>query len=195
MLRTIAVCVAVVVSAAGLGGRPARPLVYRNAEFGITLPVPRGAFLCPTPSGEHDQGPVLLLGAAGEEGCRGVEEVELHRYIEVFAGYNESYVTKTLPRLLRWDCRHLADGPCGAAPSGLRLAGLHSLAGMASGPHGWVYVIVETQAGKPDPDFDPSVPSINYSLTLHTTRKSLERDLRVFRRVLRTMRISPPDGR
>jgi hypothetical protein len=38
-------------------------------------------------------------------------------------------------------------------------------------------MIVVTQAGKPVSDFDASVPSINYSVVLLTTKKHLEEDM------------------
>jgi hypothetical protein len=54
-------------------------------------------------------------------------------------------------------------------------------------------MIVVTQAGKPAPDFDASVPSINYSIVLLTTKKHLEEDMRSYRLILKTIRISPSD--
>lgn len=191
MIRAI-LTAALITAATCAGAHGSKPQIYRNTEFGITLPVPRGAFLCPIPRNEHDHGPVFLLGGVGKQGCRDVEDVEQHRYIEVFAAYNAAYVTKTLPRLLRWGCKDMAKGPCGAPPSNLRLDGLHSLAARVDGRNGWVYILVETQAGKPDIEFDPRVPSVNYSLTLHTRPQNLKGDLRIFRRVLQTIRLSPP---
>lgn len=192
MIRAILTAI-LITAAVCAGAHSSKPRIYRNTEFGITLPVPRGAFLCPIPQNEHDHGPVFLLGAnVGAQDCRDVDEVEQHRYIEVFAGYNAAYATKTLPLLLRSDCKYMVKGPCGAPPSNLRVTGLHSLAARGNGWDGWVYILVETQAGKPDIEFDPRVPSVNYSLTLHTRPQNLEGDLRIFRQVLRTIRLSPP---
>jgi len=39
---------------------------------------------------------------------------------------------------------------------------------------------------------DPSVPSINYDVGLHTTARYLDEDLRIFRAVLNTVRLAPP---
>jgi hypothetical protein len=65
-------------------------------------------------------------------------------------------------------------------------------AGKVDRSDGWIDIIVVTQAGKPDPDFDPHVPSVNYDLTLHAKSRYLEEDLRIFRVVLSTVRLSPP---
>jgi hypothetical protein len=39
---------------------------------------------------------------------------------------------------------------------------------------------------------DASVPFINYDLSLHTTARYFDEDLRIFRAVLSTVRLSPP---
>jgi hypothetical protein len=65
-------------------------------------------------------------------------------------------------------------------------------AGRVNRSDGWIDVIVVTQAGKPDPAFDPSVPSVNYDLTLHTNPRYFEEDLRIFRTILSTVRLAPP---
>lgn len=57
---------------------------------------------------------------------------------------------------------------------------------------GWIDIFVVTQAGEPDPDFDASVPSVNYDLSLHTKPNHLDADLRVFRTVLQMIRLSSP---
>lgn len=57
---------------------------------------------------------------------------------------------------------------------------------------GWIDIIVVTQAGKADPNWDATAPSVNYDLSLHTTGRYLNKDLRTFRAVLNTVRLSPP---
>lgn len=49
-------------AAAMLSAATAKPRVYRNEEFGITVPVPQGTLLCPLPDDQHDHGPVFPLG-------------------------------------------------------------------------------------------------------------------------------------
>jgi hypothetical protein len=162
----------------------AKQQVYRNEEFGITLSIPDSALLCPIPEGEHDHGPVMLLGTAKANGC---SDVVSSRSIWIFAGYNAADDTKKLQDFLKWQC----GGPCLPPPSGLRVTGLASAAARVNRSEGWIDIIVVTQAGKPDPNFDPSVPLINYDLRLHTRPEHLEKDLRVFRTVLETVRLSP----
>jgi len=165
-----------------------KPHVYRNDEFGINVPVPEGTTLCPTPDNEHDHGPVFVLGAAGTKDCA---DSARKRSIEVFAEYNAADATKKLTDFLKWQCAHIGGGPCGPPPSGLQVPGRTIQAGRVNTPDGWVDVMVVTQAGKPDPAFDPSVPSIKYTLGLHTETRYLDQDLRTFRTILGTIRLSP----
>lgn len=173
----LVVVVAVTVAAA-------EPQVYRNREFGIIVPVPKGALLCSTPAGQHDHGPIFLLGSSDAKGC---DDSERHRAIVIFAGYNAADVTRKLQDFLRWEC----NGSCGVAPAGLRVAELPSAAARVNRSGGWMDIIVVTQAGKSDPASDPPVPSINYDLRLHTRARNLDEDLRTFRTVLRSIRLSP----
>ncbi len=174
-----------------LSAETAKPEAYRNTEFGIVVPVPEGTLLCPTPKEEHDHGPVFLLGATDAKGCH---DSEHRRTIVVFAGPNAADVSKRLHDFLKWECANVANGPCRPAPSDLQIIGLSSEAARVNHADGWVDIILVTQAGTPDPAFDASVPSINYELRLHTRPKNLEEDLRVFRAVLQTIRLSPPQS-
>ena len=186
-MRTTAAAIAV---AALLSAPATKPEIYRNPEFGIVLPAPAGALLCATPQDEHDHGPVFLLGTTDATSCH--DDIEHHRYVDVFASYNVSDDTKKLHEFLKWECAHVAKGPCRPAPGGLCVPGLPSAAARVNRSDGWIEIIVVTQAGTPDPDFDPSVPFINYDLSLHTTPDHFEDDLRVFRIELQTIRLSPP---
>jgi len=163
--------------------------IYRNEEFGITLSVSKGLLLCPTPNDEHDHGPVLLLGNTNTKDCS--DDLAIHRSIDVFASFNKIEDTKTLARFLKSQCTGVFKGNCLPAPPHLGIEGTRSAAGRVNDIDGWIDVVVVTQAGKPDPLFDSSVPSINYDLHLHTNREHLENDLRVFRSVLATIRLSP----
>ncbi|MFZ0519725.1 MAG: hypothetical protein WAL95_01800 [Candidatus Acidiferrales bacterium] len=69
---------------------------------------------------------------------------------------------------------------------------MRSKAGRVNRADGWIDIFVVTQAGKPDPQFDASVPSVSYDLSLHTTGRHLDEDLRTFREVLSTVKLSPP---
>lgn len=189
MVRTMQVATAFIVAAALMNAATDKPQIYRNQEFGITVPVPKEVLRCPTPENEHDHGPVMLPGAADGKGCR---DLEHSRYIGIFASYNVAEVTKGLRDFLKWECADLAKGPCRPASKSLQVTGLPSMAARVNRSDGWVDIIVVTQAGKPDPGaFDGSVPSVNYDLTLHTRPEHMEKDLRVFRTVLATIRLCP----
>ena len=163
--------------------------IYRNEEFGITLRVPPEALLCVQPENQHDHGPYMLLGTRDTKGCN---DLEHSRSIVVFASYNISDEAKRLSEFLRWLCSNEQGRGCDPAPPNLRLTGLPSAAGEATHA-GWLDVIVGTKAGKPDPTFDPSVPSMNYSIQLHTKEKYFTEDLRVFRAVLGAIKIAPEE--
>lgn len=188
MVRSILVAAAVMVLAASLNAATDKPQIYRNEEFGITLPVPEGVLLCPNPGSEHDHGPVMVLDRSGEKGCN---DAEGGRIIEVFASFNAMRATKTLNKLLQSQCIDIAKGKCQSAPPQTTLKGLLSMAARVNRTDGWIDIFVVTQAGKPDPAFDASVPSINYVLWLHTRPEYLEKDLGIFRLVLGTIRLSP----
>ncbi|HKV49328.1 MAG TPA: hypothetical protein VJN69_14640 [Candidatus Acidoferrales bacterium] len=179
--------IAAAISCAGL--RVRKQTVYQNEEFGITLKVPQGALLCKQPADEHDHGSSMLLGAYDVQGCG---DLENSRSIWIFGSYNINDEAKSLRNFLRWLCFEEQGRGCDPAPPGLRVTGLPSMAGEASHA-GWIDIIVGTKAGKPDPKFDPSVPSMNYSITLHTREKYLTSDLRIFRAVLGAIRIAPED--
>lgn len=181
---SFALLVAALLLNAAAAEMPADRAIYRNDEFGITVPAPDSTLLCPTPNDQHDHGPIFLLGTSDAKNC---DDSEHSRSIVIFAGYNASDATKKLQDFLKWQC----DGACLPAPTGLRIAGLPSAAARVNRPHGWIDITVVTQAGKADRAFDASVPLINYDLTLHTRALNLEEDLRTFRVVLRTVRLSP----
>lgn len=188
MIRAIFVAMAVTVLAALLHAATYEPQTYRNEEFGITLPVPEGVLLCAHRDEEHDHGPVMVLDRSEAKGCN---DKEGGRIIGVFASFNAAQATKTLRKLLQADCSDISKGKCNSAPSHMTLKGLPSMAARVNRADGWIDIFVVAQAGKPDPAFDASVPSVNYELWLHTRPAQLEKDLRIFRSVLATIRLSP----
>ena len=170
--------------------RAVGPQVYRNGEFGVTIPIPTNALLCSFPEDEHDHGPLLLLGGADPKAC---DDQERSRYIVIFASYNAVDATKRLGDYLASECTGIGRGPCRLAPRDLQIAGMRSKAGRVNRTDGWIDIFVVTQAGKPDPQFDATVPSVNYELMLHTSARHLDEDLHTFREVLSTVRLSPPE--
>jgi hypothetical protein len=173
-----------------------RKSVYRNRDYGIFLRVPSEAWLCPTEGNGIDHGPALLLGSEDASVCRSWSRQK--RWISIFGAVNAVEATKTLHTFLNSFC---ADAPldwhepgavCSSAPANLSVSGLPSEAARINHSNGTIEIIVVTQAGKPDPDFDASVPSYNYSLSLFTDARHLEADLAVFRAVLKAVKLAPP---
>src|ERR1035441_1769226 len=72
-----------------------RTSVYRNREYGISLHIPSGAWLCPDVGNGIDHGPSLLLGSQDSSICRSSSQ---KRWISIFAGYNAAEDSKTLHR-------------------------------------------------------------------------------------------------
>jgi hypothetical protein len=131
-----------------------------------------------------------MLAGGNNQACF---DLQRNRAIVIFASYNASDQTKKLLDFLSWECTGIAKHPCGLPPAGLRIKGRIAAAARVDREDGWTDIFVVTQAGKPDPAFDPSVPSINYDFSLRTTAGHLDEDLRIFRGVLATVRLSPPD--
>jgi hypothetical protein len=184
--RTLAILNLFLLLSGGIGGQR----VYRNDEFGISVPIPEGAQLCSIPEDEHDHGPLLILGSPDPAACN---DQPHNRYIAVFAGYNAADVTKRLGDYLRWECAGSVRGHCRPAPEALHIAGMKTRSGRVNQTDGWIDIIVVTQAGKPDPNWDAMAPSVNFELSLHTTARYFDEDLRTFRAVLNTVRLSPPE--
>ena len=162
--------------------------VYRNQEYGISLPIPSRAWLCSVPYKGANHGAAFLLGTKDESLCT---KASGKRWISIFAGYNAAEESKTLHALLNWQCANEASGSCGQAPMGLRINGLSTETARVDRPDGSITIIVVAQAGKPDPDFDASAPSINYDLSLHTDASHLDEDLESFRAMLNAVKIAP----
>lgn len=192
LIRVHILALAVLTAIAGVAVGP-KPRIYRNEEFGITVPVPTETLPCFAPADEHDHGPVFLLGTTDAQQCADSDKIESNRYVGIFAFFNALEDIERLPDFRKWDCAVVASRPCGPAPQGLRIVGLRSASAEVIEPKGWIDVIVVTQAGKPDPRYDPKVPTVNYELRLHTKAAYLNEDLRVFREVLRTIRLAPPN--
>jgi hypothetical protein len=168
----------------------AQAKVYRNRDFGIVVPIPHGLYLL----GPHkmtgiDHGPQLFFKPTSVEDCA---KGACDRYISVFAGCNCVVDTAKLHDFLEQQCASIANGPCLPAPEDLNVNVLRSEAARVNHADGTVEIIVVTQAGKPDPGFDSSVPSVNYAISLWTSEQHMNEDLRTFRIILKTIRISPP---
>lgn len=166
--------------------------IYRNKEYGIVLSVPSGALLCHVPSDARgiEHGTQMLLGTEDATLCR---KWSGKRYMDVFASYNVADDTKLLHDLLEWSCESEVKKACSTAPPCLDISGMKTEAGRLDRPDGSIEIVVVTQAGKPDPNYDASVPHINYELNLNTDAQHLEQDLTIFRVMLSTVKIAPRD--
>ena len=186
-MRLFRVLVGLTLFSIAAGAFP-QPRTYRNQEFGIYLPIPRGTLACIPPvyrGNGIDHGPQILLGPIEASFCGKSSE---KRYMDVFASYTAADDEKTLHGNLAILC----ESACSAAPAGLLIKGMKTATGRLNRPDGSIEIILVTMAGKPDPDFDPLVPSFDYWLSLHTDAQHLDGDLKVFRLMLETIRISPP---
>lgn len=180
-----------VFSLLALAGAASPRHIYRNTAYGIVLPIPLGTLACMAPvyvGNGIDHGINILLGTKDGSLC---SKSSGKRYMGIFAGYNASYETKTLHALLMSDCEAYGKSACSPAPADLHLRGMKVEAGRIDHSDASIEIILVTQAGKPNPDFDRSVPSINYELNLVTDSQHLQNDLKAFRELLSTIKIAP----
>ncbi len=165
--------------------------IYRNQQYGILLPVPPGALPCMPPiymGSGADHGVQMLLGTDDATLC---SKSTGKRYMDVWASYTVTDEEKTLHGYLESECEIDVQRKCSSAPEGLQINGLKTEAGRLDHSDGSIEIILVTQAGKPDPDFDASVPAISYSLSLITDKQHLKQDLTAFRAMLKAIRIAP----
>ena len=178
-------------------GAISQPKVYRNKEFGIRLPIPAGTIPCIPPiyvGNGIDHGPQILLGTKDASLC---SKSSGKRYIDIWAAYSTTDEDKTLHSYLESWCAsaqtdyHDLKASCGPAPPDLNLSKLPTESARINLANGLIVIDVVTQAGKPAPDWDPTVPSISYLFSLVTDAQHLDKDLIVFRTVLKAIRIAP----
>jgi hypothetical protein len=173
-------------------GAVSQSRIYRNPEFGISLPIPSRTLPCTPPVYEGngiDHGPQILLATQDATLCG---KSSGKRYMEVFASITSTEEEKTLRGNLESRCEFEIKQTCSAAPADLQIKGMKTEAGRLDRPDGSIEIILVTMAGKPDPDFDSSVPAFNYELSLNTDAQHLDEDLKVFRLILKTIKIVPP---
>jgi len=168
----------------------AKPQEYFNEEFGIKFPIPAKTWLFPIPPEQHDHGPVLKLEKPDDNNPQHLRDM---RRIDVFAFFNAIDDTSQLDDFFK----AYTKSDCGApeyfpAPEGVSIANLKYKAGLILWPHGWVDVILATQAGEPIESGQGKVPSVNYLISLHTRTRNLEADLKPFRELLKTIQLTPP---
>ena len=191
MMRFSRVLISLVVLCS-VASAASRTSVYRNRDYCIFLHIPPGAWLCPYLEGS-DHGPAMLLGSEDSINCR--SDLRQKRWMIIFGEYNNGEDLHTfLNRLCAYISFHSNDpsAVCSSAPADLSVKGLLGEAARINHSNGTIEIIVVTQAGKPDPDFDASVPSYNYDMGLYTDASHLDADLAVFRAVLKAVKLDPP---
>ena len=169
-----------------------RKSLYRNKQYGIFLRIPSGAWLCPY-GGGSDHGPFLLIDSEDASVCIG--DPPQKRWVSIFGQYNDDETLHTfLNRLCADDPldRNEPGAVCSPAPVDLSVDGLPGEAARINHSNGSIEIIVVTQAGKPNPGFDASVPSFNYDIRLTSDASHLDADLAVFRAVLKAVKLDPP---
>jgi hypothetical protein len=165
--------------------------VYRNSEFGYVVPIPRGLYLfSPHEMTGIDHGRQLFFKPTRVEDCN---NGGCDRYIEFAAFFNTIEATAKLHDFLEDECTVFGGKKCFQPTEDLKIEGLACESARINLPDGRIEFLVVTQAGKPAADFDPTVPSINYSVVLLTTQEHLEEDMKFFRIILKTIRIHPKD--
>jgi hypothetical protein len=173
--------------------------VYVNPEFGLYVPIPEELHACEHPDldfqevVEHNHGTSIFLDPADSQSCSGVS-TRHRRSLSFWASYNATYHTRTLKLFRRNNCEY-EHGRCIAAPKGLSFPNSRSIAYRVNRSHGWIDIVVLTQAGHDDFGFpdDPQF-AVNYLATLHTDRAHFAADLRLFRthlEMLRLIRLEP----
>jgi hypothetical protein len=176
-------------SFAGVTARPVDTGLYVNREFGITAAVPAGLRWCDWRGESHDHGPVVFLDANDVGSC---DFEEHRRAISIFSFFNATDDTKTLEGLRQW-CIKMVAGTIDHAPKDLRIAGCLTAAARVNRGDGWVDVFVAAQT-PPSATANREIPGVNHCIRLHTDLSHLSEDLKVFRRVLTSIRFRPPDG-
>jgi hypothetical protein len=124
--------------------------------------------------------------------CR--SDLRQKRWISIFGEYNEGETLYALfDRLCTDDQLELKEpgAVCSRAPADLSVNGLPGEVARINHSNGAIEITVVTQAGKPNPDLNPSVPSFNYILSLNTDASHLDEDLAVFRAVLNAVKLDP----
>lgn len=162
--------------------------VYRNRQFGYEVPIPPELYLfSPHEMNGVDHGRQLFFKPTKVEDCN---HGGCDRYIEFNAYYNVSDNTLKLQDFFENECTVFGGKKCLAPPDDLKIKGLACKSAKVSLPDGRIEFLVVTQAGNPIPNFNPTAPSINYSVVLLTTKEHMDDDIKFFRIILNTIRIA-----
>jgi hypothetical protein len=160
---------------------------YENSEFGMTVNIPDDLPTCLADKSK-DHGPDIFLDRNDNRGCADLQQ---RRAIWIFAFFNALDETANLKDFLKWECSQVLNGKCTKAAEGLQIGDAISAAARVDHPNGWIDLVVVTQGQEhSNTSHTDTAPTVNYSITLHTTSSKYENDLREFRKLIRTMQIS-----
>jgi hypothetical protein len=162
---------------------PAPSRHYESSEYEFSVEVPRGLLACVSDATDH--GIDILLDRSLR--CdRGYED---RPYVDIFASYNVATNAVTPQMLAQVHCGY-EKAERTVWLSGWTLGGRHAFGCRQYFNDGRITVEIVTQR-KTKP-LDPEI-WIDISASLTTTVFRYERDMRVFREIVRTVRIAP-DG-
>lgn len=164
-----------------------------NQEFKFSVSFPAGNVVCTATSGDQPHGFFVRLDASQID-CKNLKKDTAISVISVYA-YNNTTFESTPEEELVGLCRERdANGKLseGRVLKGLTFKGRHSAACRTIRADGSIDIYVVTQAGKwpsshDSPDMD--APYINYTASLHTTPSRMDRDIKTFHKILKSVQI------
>lgn len=176
--------IAVITLALSLISGSAHAERVRNDEFGLSVEVPPGMRVCGYSEWQHPHGIVLAL-IDRPDGC---DDAPDRPMITVLGWYNTVFVP-SLAALGKRSCSHVTGER--VPPPDLRLPGTPSIVCRVNAPDRVTIELEAQSRSRMQGDYS-LVPSINYTVTLHTSPERLEADLARFRALLPTIRFHMP---
>lgn len=166
-----------------------------NREFGFTAQFPAGTLVCESYSGEHLQGYYSSLNMKEPCNSSAYQRSNDGRYLSIVASYNSTFL-RGMTGIVPDNCRPIPPAERRRLSAGdLRVAGGPSIACVIKGPHATSEIVVATRFGRWSDYFsngpEAKAKQVNLLISLGTDSAHLERDLRVLRRFLTTVRVLP----
>jgi len=163
--------------------------VYHNEEYGLETPIEAGAAACLPDDEPSNHGITIILNGSVAD-C---SDVSKQPYVSVFAEYNVFFDTNPRQAL-----RRLCSGGQGVllpSPENIKVPDRAAALGECDLANDWVDIYWVTQSGTMPGNKigDPPLPRVTISVSLHTKRARLRRDLREFERQIDVLRITPTD--
>jgi hypothetical protein len=165
----------------------------RNQEYNFSVAFPANVTVCTATSGDQPHGFFVRLDA-NQRDCHnlnkdsGISVISINAYSNVTF---ESVPEEEIAGLCQKDGAHEERG----AMKGLSFVGGRSATCKIKQTDGSIDIYVVTQAGQwpgAHESQELSTPYINYTASLHTVQSRIDKDIRVFRRVLESVRIGYP---